>query len=171
MAALLQCCCHLHIRFPALAYAPDTWCSLQLAGGARGGVGRTVAALLQRHGGSAGLGLPALTNAPESWCALCRSLAVRAAALGAPWLLSFSGMAAVLGWPPRAPLVAECDRGRVLRSWAPACGRREPRLRMVPFAAVRGLPPAEFVRVLAEDLQVLLALGCSILLILNHADE
>ena len=66
-------------------------------------------------------------------------------------------MAAVLGWPPRAPLVAECDRGRVLRSWAPACGGREPRLRLVPFAAVRGLQPAEFVRVLAQDLQVLLA--------------
>ncbi|KAK9840984.1 hypothetical protein WJX81_003782 [Elliptochloris bilobata] len=83
------------------------------------------------------------------------SLAVRAAELGgAPWLLSFNGMAEVLGWPPRAPLVAECDRGRVLRSWARACGGREPQLRLVPFAAVRGLQPDEFVRVLAEDLQV-----------------
>ena len=97
-----------------------------------------------------------MANAHESWCAPCSSLAVRAAGLGAPWLLSFSGMAAVLGWPPRAPLVAECDRGRVLRSWARACGGCEPRLRLVPFAAVRGLQPAEFVRVLAEDLQVLL---------------
>ena len=93
-----------------------------------------------------------------SRCA-CSSLAVRAAQLGAPWLLSFSGMAEVLGWPPRAPLVAECDRARVLRSWAGECGGREPRLRTVPFAAVRSLQPADFVRVLAEDLQVLYVLG------------
>ena len=31
-----------------------------------------------------------------------------------PWLLSFSGMAEVLGWEPRRPLVAPCDRARVL---------------------------------------------------------
>ena len=111
--------------------------------------------------------LPAVVDAHGSR-ALCSSLAVRAARLGAPWLLSFSGMAAVLGWPPRAPLVAECDRGRVLRSWAGACGGREPRLRMVPFAAVRGLQPAEFVHVLAEDLQVRLALGLHSLPYLNN---
>lgn len=81
---------------------------------------------------------------------------MRAAALGsAPWLLSFSGMAEVLGWPSRSPLVAECDRARVLASWARACGGRAPRQRLVPFSAVRELAPADFVRVLAEDLQVL----------------
>jgi len=37
---------------------------------------------------------------------------------GAPVLLSFSGMAAVLGWPPRRPLVARQDRARVLDLWA-----------------------------------------------------
>jgi len=83
-----------------------------------------------------------------------RSLAARAAALGgAPWLLSFSGMAGVLGWPPRAPLVAECDRGRVLASWAATCGGRRPRQRLIPFAAVRTMAPEDFVRALAEDLQ------------------
>lgn len=35
-----------------------------------------------------------------------------------PVLLSFSGMAAVLGWAPRKPLVAPCDRPRVLHLWA-----------------------------------------------------
>jgi FAD synthase len=37
---------------------------------------------------------------------------------GAPILLSFSGMAAVLGWAPRRPLVARQDRARVLDLWA-----------------------------------------------------
>lgn len=47
--------------------------------------------------------------------------ALAAAALqlgGSPVLLSFSGMAAVLGWAPRKPLVAPCDRPRVLHLWA-----------------------------------------------------
>jgi hypothetical protein len=47
--------------------------------------------------------------------------ALAAAALqlgGTPVLLSFSGMAAVLGWAPRKPLVAPCDRPRVLDLWA-----------------------------------------------------
>jgi len=47
--------------------------------------------------------------------------ALAAAALqlgGFPVMLSFSGMAAVLGWPPRRPLVAPCDRPRVLHLWA-----------------------------------------------------
>lgn len=47
--------------------------------------------------------------------------ALAAAALqlqGSPVLLSFSGMGAVLGWAPRKPLVAPCDRPRVLDLWA-----------------------------------------------------
>ncbi|GIL82059.1 hypothetical protein Vretifemale_10958 [Volvox reticuliferus] len=36
-------------------------------------------------------------------------------------LLSFSGMATVLGWPDRLPLTAPQDRGRVLWGWAAAC--------------------------------------------------
>jgi FAD synthase len=47
--------------------------------------------------------------------------ALAAAALqlgGTPVLLSFSGMASVLGWAPRKPLVAPCDRPRVLHLWA-----------------------------------------------------
>jgi FAD synthase len=54
-----------------------------------------------------------------------RMLASQASRMGAqPVLLSFSGMAEVLGWPQRMPLVATCDRPRVLRSWAPFCLNR-----------------------------------------------
>lgn len=78
-------------------------------------------------------------------------LAVTAAAPPArhtPWLVSFSGMAAELGWAPRRPLVAPDDRARVLGSWAAACGGTAPRQRVIPFAAVRTLSPAAFVDVL-----------------------
>lgn len=40
---------------------------------------------------------------------------------GGPVLLSFSGMAEVLGWPVRLPLVAPEDRTRVLASWEELC--------------------------------------------------
>lgn len=54
-----------------------------------------------------------------------QSLASRAACMGGqPCLLSFSGMAEVLGWPIRQPLVAACDRPRVLNSWEAACHGR-----------------------------------------------
>lgn len=66
-----------------------------------------------------------------------RALAAAAADLGgAPWLVSFSGMAEVLGWPARLPLVAPCDRRRVLASWAQDCRGRTPRECAVPFAEV-----------------------------------
>lgn len=82
-------------------------------------------------------------------------LAQRAAELGGqPWLVSFSGMADVLGWPKRPPLVADDDRGEVLASWAEQCGGLVPRQRFIPFAEVRSLSPEDFVRVLAEGLKV-----------------
>ena len=66
-----------------------------------------------------------------------RALAAAAAALGgAPWLVSFSGIAEVLGWPARLPLVAPCDRRRVLASWAQHCQGRIPQECAVPFAEV-----------------------------------
>ncbi len=84
-----------------------------------------------------------------------RALAARAAELGGnPYLLSFSGMAEVLGWPPRLPLVATYDRPRVLQTWASACCGLVPRQLYIPFADIRSLPPEEFVRILAQDLQV-----------------
>ena len=48
--------------------------------------------------------------------ALARAAAVECG--GAPVLVSFTGMAAVLGWPRRRPLVARQDRARVLALWA-----------------------------------------------------
>ncbi|GAX77126.1 hypothetical protein CEUSTIGMA_g4572.t1 [Chlamydomonas eustigma] len=83
-----------------------------------------------------------------------RALAVQAAIQlgGTPCLLSFSGMAEVLGWPKRLPLVAPCDRPRVLKSWEKACGGKIPRQRTVPFKEIRGMMPEEFVQVLAQDL-------------------
>jgi hypothetical protein len=84
-----------------------------------------------------------------------RALAAKAAETGAqPWLLSFSGMAEVLGWPARPPLVADCDRARVLASWAPFCHGMPPCQRLIPFAAVRTMSPEGFVRALALDLRV-----------------
>ena len=67
-----------------------------------------------------------------------RALVAAAAEMGgAPWLVSFSGMAEVLGWPARLPLVAPCDRRRVLAGWAPHCQGRTPRECAIPFAEVR----------------------------------
>ena len=67
---------------------------------------------------------------------------------GGGWLVSFSGMAEALGWAPRLPLVAPPDRPRVLAG----LGVRE---LVLPFAAVRGLDPREFlVGVLQRDLGV-----------------
>ena len=84
-----------------------------------------------------------------------RLLAQQAASSGSsPFLLSFSGMAEVLGWPARLPLVAASDRARVLASWSLHCQGRTPRQRYVPFAMVRNLSPEAFVQTLAEDLQV-----------------
>jgi hypothetical protein len=84
-----------------------------------------------------------------------RALAAEAAALdGYPWLLSFSSMAEVLGWPKRPPLVADCDRPRVLASWAQHCQGRVPSQRFIPFAAVRTMSPEEFVHTLATDMKV-----------------
>ena len=89
-------------------------------------------------------------------------LAQRAAELGGqPWLVSFSGMADVLGWPKRPPLVADNDRGEVLASWAEHCGGLVPCQRFIPFADVRSLSPEDFVRVLAEGLKVSVAAHAS----------
>lgn len=83
-----------------------------------------------------------------------RELAVQAAKAGAPFLLSFIGMAEVLGWEPRAPVVAKCDRKRVLSSWAPYCGEVIPTEFQVEFSKVRSLTPRQFVEKLSKELGV-----------------
>ena len=50
-----------------------------------------------------------------------RELALQAARLGSPWLVTFSGMAEVLKWERRLPIVAPCDRARVLALWSADC--------------------------------------------------
>lgn len=84
-----------------------------------------------------------------------RALAEAAADMGGyPCLLSFSGMAEVLQLPSRQPLTPDCDRGRVLGTWAPVCGGIAPIQRNIPFAEVRHLEPEAFVALLASDMRV-----------------
>ena len=66
-----------------------------------------------------------------------RALAVTAAEVGGlPCLVSFSGMADVLGWPKRKPLVAELDRSRVLQLWSGLCRGLTPQQHSIPFQEV-----------------------------------
>uniref|UniRef100_A0A7S3R5L5 FAD synthase n=1 Tax=Dunaliella tertiolecta TaxID=3047 RepID=A0A7S3R5L5_DUNTE len=92
-----------------------------------------------------------------------RALAMKAAEMGGhPMLLSFSGMAEVLKWPARLPLVAPCDRARVLQLWARSCRGRVPRQRMIPFHQIRSMQPEEFVQLLSENLRAAgVVAGCN----------
>jgi FAD synthase len=83
-----------------------------------------------------------------------RELAIQAARIGTPYLLSFVGLAEVLGWKPRAPIVAKCDRKRVLSSWASYCGNIAPVEFEIEFASVRHLNPQQFVEKLSRELRV-----------------
>ncbi|XP_057774041.1 FAD synthetase 1, chloroplastic isoform X2 [Salvia miltiorrhiza] len=83
-----------------------------------------------------------------------RELAIQAAKIGVPYLMSFVGMGEVLGWEPRAPIVARSDRKRVLSSWAPFCGNVTPKEVEVEFSQVRYLTPQQFAERLAVDLGV-----------------
>ncbi|KAM1540893.1 hypothetical protein PS1_010894 [Malus domestica] len=83
-----------------------------------------------------------------------RELAVQASKVGPPFLLSFVGMAEVLGWKPRASIVAKCDRKRVLSSWASYCGDMAPAEFEIEFSSVRHLTPRQFVEKLLKELGV-----------------
>lgn len=83
-----------------------------------------------------------------------RELAIQAAKAGVPFLLSFVGIAEVLGWEKRLPLVAKCDRKRVLSLWAPLCDGVVPHEYHVQFAQVRYLSPRQFVERLSKELGV-----------------
>lgn len=74
------------------------------------------------------------------------ALVEAAARVGQPVvLLRFSGMAEALGWAARDPLVAECDRPRILARWTAALALA-PDLTEVelPFTTVRYLEAADF---------------------------
>jgi FAD synthase len=82
-----------------------------------------------------------------------QSLAIAAVHLGGtPYLLSFKGMDKILGWEPRLPLVADCDRATVLESWKGVCSGAVPSECTIPFSEVHKMSPEEFVRLLAQDL-------------------
>ncbi|CAJ1977669.1 unnamed protein product [Sphenostylis stenocarpa] len=83
-----------------------------------------------------------------------RELAIQASKAGPPFLLSFVGMDKVLGWVPRAPIVAKCDRKRVLSSWVPHCCNKVPEEFRVEFSSVRHLSPRQFVEKLSKELRV-----------------
>ncbi|XP_010268420.1 PREDICTED: FAD synthetase 2, chloroplastic-like isoform X2 [Nelumbo nucifera] len=54
----------------------------------------------------------------------------------------------------RAPIVAKCDRKRVLSTWAPHCGNVAPAELYVEFSTVRHLTPRQFVEKLAKEFGV-----------------
>ncbi|CAL5210201.1 unnamed protein product [Lathyrus oleraceus] len=83
-----------------------------------------------------------------------RELAIQASRAGPPFLLSFVGMAKVLGWEHRAPIVAKCDRKRVLSSWIPYCSNLVPEEFQIEFSSVRHLSPQQFVEKLSKELKV-----------------
>jgi len=66
-------------------------------------------------------------------------------------LLSFTGMAEILGWEPRQPLVAGADRERVLTTWQEELGGTI-RERSLPFALIRELTGESFLRLLQARL-------------------
>lgn len=73
-----------------------------------------------------------------------RALIARAATLGRPHLLTFSGMATILNWPARQPLVAVADRARVLAEWSQSLGRPVNAIAL-PFAEVQPMTPVDFI--------------------------
>lgn len=54
----------------------------------------------------------------------------------------------------RPPIVALCDRNRVLSSWAPYCRNMVPLEYQVEFSKVRSLSPRQFVERLSKDLRI-----------------
>ncbi|GFP83783.1 fad synthetase 1 chloroplastic [Phtheirospermum japonicum] len=81
-------------------------------------------------------------------------LAIQAAKIGVPFLLSFIGMEEIFGWEPRAPIVSKCDRKWVLSSWTPLCGNITPKEFHVEFSKVRYLTPQQFVEKLSAELKI-----------------
>lgn len=80
-----------------------------------------------------------------------QALARRAAQLGDPVLVRLSGMAEVLGWAPRQPLVAASDRARILAAWSEGLGRPISEAALA-FARLRGLAAGEFVELCRHEL-------------------
>lgn len=80
-----------------------------------------------------------------------RALVERAAHHGDPVLVRLTGMAEVFGWESRPPLVATCDRERVLAAWSVGLGRRVSEVSLA-FARLRGLAADAFIDVCCAEL-------------------
>lgn len=78
-----------------------------------------------------------------------RSLVASAARLGRPLVLTFAGMAEVLGWEPRLPIVPAADRSRIFERWSRELGVAVEHLEL-PFAEIRECSPAAFVDLLRD---------------------
>eukprot|EP00250_Pteridium_aquilinum_P009580 c18768_g1_i1 orf=534-1301(-) len=74
--------------------------------------------------------------------------------MGPSVLLSFTGIAEVLHLEERLPVVAPCDRKRIMSLWASVCGGNAPLEYHLEFAKVRSLSPHDFVERLAKELFV-----------------
>ncbi|EFJ21383.1 hypothetical protein SELMODRAFT_56432, partial [Selaginella moellendorffii] len=83
-----------------------------------------------------------------------RSLAEQASRMGPPVVLSFTGMGEILGWDKRLPVVAPCDRARVMLLWSAQCSGLTPDECSLEFGKVRHLSPQQFVEKLAVELRV-----------------
>ena len=76
----------------------------------------------------------------------------------------------------RPPIVAQCDRKRVLSSWAPYCRNVVPLEYQVEFSKVRSLSPRQFVERLSKDLRIkgvvagtdILFFSCRFCIVLHH---
>lgn len=79
-----------------------------------------------------------------------RALAEAASSQGAPTLLSFSGMAALLRWPPRHPVVAASERKRILADWSVRLPQPVSQ-RVLPFSEIQGLSGERFLRMLRDE--------------------
>jgi riboflavin kinase / FMN adenylyltransferase len=81
-----------------------------------------------------------------------RALIEHAAQLGEPCLVTFSDMAAELGWEPRLPLIAPQERAQVLTQWETVIGKKIQQ-QVIPFAQVRHMDPAQFIDFLRDTVR------------------
>jgi riboflavin kinase/FMN adenylyltransferase len=82
-----------------------------------------------------------------------RALAERACQIaGSACLLSFTGMAGILGWSARMPLVAPSDRARVTASWSGELGAAVSEAQLA-FSEIRELDGQAFLALLSQRFQ------------------
>lgn len=79
-----------------------------------------------------------------------RALLEAASRHGRPALLCFVGMAEILGWPQRPPLLSRAERDRVLQDWSRELGQDIASIEL-PFAEMRTLQPVEFIDYLQQQ--------------------